>query len=150
MASQSYIEQIKHNDEMKSFFLLCNYLSHIFPFGGFSWFLVVYLELLLDSLGIFVSLGRSREWLPLSHIHLGGKKWKWGNWKNLIRHEYLSMGWDGIYSRLHTYPKPTSPSLASITSLMPLLGKRGEVIECRKDRETGSQDQGRERHSFLK
>ena len=46
----------------------------IFPFGGFSWFLVVYLELLLDSLGIFVSLGRSREWLPLSHIHLGGRK----------------------------------------------------------------------------
>ena len=48
----------------------------IFTSWGFSWFLVVYLELLLDSFGIFVSLGRSREWLPLSHIHLAKKREK--------------------------------------------------------------------------
>ena len=28
------------------------------------------LELFLDSLRVEVSLGRSREWLPLGHIHL--------------------------------------------------------------------------------
>ena len=125
----------------------------IFPFGGFSMFPCCLPGASVGQFGDFRFPGTEQRMVATeSHTPCKkkGKSESEGNEKHLIRHEYLSMGWDVMGMTLHTYPKPTSPSPASITSLMPLLGKRGEVIECRKDRETGSQDQGRERHSFLK
>ena len=122
------------------------------------------LELLLDSLWIEVALDRSWEWLPLRHIHLlhsfrhKHKRWDCTITYTLIgaKKGGLSHKHPGVQTcrqvgtiRAYIYLRLTSPSPASITSLMPLFGKSVEAMEWRNVRVIGVHDQGKERHSSL-